>query len=187
MSLGNARGTRTMIGQVLLKRYRVLRQLDEGGMSRVYLGMQIDQPREVAIKVLRENLASQPRNREHFRREIFVLSRFQHPNAVAYYDADGDAKQPLLVMEYLRGIDLLLLLRRHQRLSVERTGRLLGQMCGVLQAAHDAGIIHRDLKPGNLMIVHPDLPQEKVKLMDFGLAKMSSVLYISPDEMANLA
>jgi len=175
-----------MIGQVFLKRYKVLRALDEGGMSKVYLGMQTDQPREVALKVLKAELAAQPRLREHFRREIFILSRFQHPYAVAFYDADGDAKQPVLVMEYLRGIDLLRLLERHRRLNPDRAGRLLGQLCSVLQAAHDAGIVHRDLKPGNLMIVHPDTPQEKVKLMDFGLAKMASMLYISPEEMVNL-
>src|SRR3954464_14405454 len=82
---------RRMIGQVFLKRYKVLRALDEGGMSKVYLGVQTDSPREVAIKVLKADLAAQPRHREHFRREIFILSRFQHPHAVAYFDADGEA------------------------------------------------------------------------------------------------
>ena len=175
-----------MIGQVFLKRYKILRQLDEGGMSRVYLGAQPDAPSEVAIKVLRDNLANQPKAREHFRREIYILSGFQHPHAVAFVDADSEAKQPFLVMEYLRGVDLLHLLERHKRLSPERTGRLLGQMSAVLHAAHEDGIVHRDLKPGNVMIVHPDTPHEQVKLMDFGLAKMSSMLYISPEELVNL-
>ena len=175
-----------MIGQVLLKRYKVLRLLGEGGMSRVYLGAQLDQPREVAIKVLRDTLAGQATVREHFRREIFITSGFQHSHAVAALDADGDAPQPFLVLEYLRGIDLAQLLERNKRLTPERTGRLLGQMCSVLQAAHDSGIVHRDLKPANFMIVHPDTPHEQVKLMDFGLAKMSSMLYISPEELINL-
>lgn len=175
-----------MIGQVFLKRYKILRPLDEGGMSKVYLGMQTEPMREVAIKILKADLAAQPRTREHFRREIFILSRFHHPNAVTYYDADGEAKQPVLVMEYLRGCDLSRLLERNKKLSPERAGRLLGQMCAVLQAAHDTGIVHRDIKPGNFMIVHPDTPVEKVKLMDFGLARMSSMLYLSPEEMVNL-
>jgi serine/threonine-protein kinase len=175
-----------MIGQVLLKRYKILRLLDEGGMSRVYLGVRLDQPCEVAVKVLRDNLATQPKIREHFRREAYILSSFRHPHAVAFLDADNDAKQPFLVMEYLRGVDLLHLLERNKRLSAERAGRLLGQMCAVLHAAHDAGIVHRDLKPANFMIVHPDTPHEQVKLMDFGLAKMSSMLYISPEELVNL-
>src|SRR5262245_25355259 len=175
-----------MTGHVFLKRYKVLRLLDEGGMSKVYLAMQLDNPREVAVKVLNDALLGQPKIREHFRREIFILSRFQHPNVVAFFDADGEGKPPILVMEYLRGADLSHLLERHKRLSPERAGRLLGQMCSVLQAAHDQGIVHRDLKPGNLMIVHPDTPHEHVKLMDFGLAKMSSMLYISPEELINL-
>jgi eukaryotic-like serine/threonine-protein kinase len=60
---------------------------------------------------------------------------------------------------------------------------LLAQLCNVLQAAHNAGLIHRDIKPGNLMIQHPGEPLEQLKLMDFGLAKMSSLLYIAPDEV----
>jgi serine/threonine-protein kinase len=175
-----------MIGQVFLKRYKVLRRLDEGGMSTVYLALQTDQPREVAVKLLKPEMAAQPKVREHFRREIYIMSRFQHPHAVTFHDADAEAKQPVLVMEYLRGVDLLHLLERHKRLSPERAGRLLGQLCAVLQAAHDQGIVHRDLKPGNIMVLHPDTPQEKIKLMDFGLAKMSSMLYISPEEMVNL-
>jgi serine/threonine-protein kinase len=175
-----------MIGHIILKRYKVLRPLDEGGMSKVFLGMQTDHAREVAIKLLKPELASQPRVREHFRREIYILSRFHHPHSVAYYDADAEAKEPVLVMEYLRGLDLMKLLERHKRLSPERAGRLLGQMCAVLQAAHSEGIVHRDVKPGNFMVVHPDTPQEKIKLMDFGLARMSSMLYISPEEMVNL-
>src|SRR5439155_15697071 len=79
------------------------------------------------------------------------------------------------------------LLERNKRLSPDRAGRLLGQMCSVLQATHEQGIVHRDLKPGNFMIVHPDTPHEQVKLMDFGLAKMSSMLYISPEELINLS
>ncbi len=175
-----------MTGQLFLKRYKVVRPLDEGGMSKVYLGMGLDRPREVAIKVLKDALAGQPKVREHFKREIFILSRFQHPNVVALLDADGEAKLPFYVMEYLRGVDLLRLLERNRRLSPERAGRLLGQMCAALHAAHEDGIVHRDVKPANFMIVHPDTPHEQVKLMDFGLAKMSSMLYISPEELINL-
>src|SRR5262249_12388218 len=183
---GRARGVPCMIGHVFLKRYKVLRLLDQGGMSKVYVAMQLDQPREVAVKVLEDSLAGQPKVREHFRREIFILSRFQHPHAVAFYDADGEGQPPVLVMEYLRGNDLLHLLEHNKRLSPERAGRLLGQMCNVLHAAHEQGIVHRDLKPANFMIVHPDTPHEQVKLMDFGLAKMVSMFYISPQDLINL-
>ncbi len=67
----------------------------------------------------------------------------------------------------------------------DRVGRLLAQLCDVLQAAHDAGIVHRDIKPGNIMVLNPGTPQETIKLMDFGLAKMSSLLYISPEDLVD--
>jgi serine/threonine protein kinase len=173
-----------MQGQVVLRKYRVTRLLDEGGMSKIYLARQIDRDRDVAIKVLKPELLANSKAREHFKREIHIMSRFQHPNTVTCYDsAPNDPAGPLLVMEYLRGADLNLLLHRHRRFTPERTGRLLGQLCDVLHAAHVQGIIHRDIKPGNLMIIHPETPQETLKLMDFGLAKMPSMLYIGADEV----
>jgi len=75
------------------------------------------------------------------------------------------------VMEYIKGISLDVLLHRNGRLSAARITRLLSQLCEALQAAHQEGIVHRDLKPSNLMVVDPDTPYEKIKVMDFGLAK----------------
>src|SRR5260370_31050156 len=77
-------------------------------------------------------------------------------------------------MEYIKGMTLDVLLSRNNRLSPVRVGRLLGQIWEVLQAAHTEGIIHRDLKPANLMVVDPDTPYERIKVMDFGLAKLVS-------------
>jgi serine/threonine-protein kinase len=178
----------TMVGQEILGKYKISRLLDEGGMSKVYLARQATPARDVVVKVLKEQMLSVPRAREHFRREIHILARFRHPHAVAYYDsAPNDPSGPLLVMEYLRGADLNVLLQRTGRFTPERTGRLLAQLCDVLQSAHDQGIIHRDLKPGNLMVLSPGTPQETLKLMDFGLAKMQSMLYISPDELVDFS
>lgn len=176
----------SLVGEVVLDRYKVTRQLDVGGMSTIYLARQLDAVRDVVIKVLQPQFLAQPKVREHFRREIHIMSRFQHPQAVAYYDADPKHRQgPLVVMEYLRGVDLNLLIQRQGKFAPERAGRLLAQLCDVLQAAHEAGIVHRDLKPGNLMVLHAGTPQETLKLMDFGLAKMTSMLYISPDELVD--
>ena len=173
-----------MIGQVVLKKYRILRLLDQGGMSDIFLARQLDQNRDVVVKVLQEPYLAQLKTREHFRREIHICSRFKHPHAVGYVDSSADHPGgPVLVLEFLRGIDLHGLLQREGRLTVERAGRLLAQLCDVLQAAHDAGIVHRDIKPGNLMILQAGTPQETLKLMDFGLAKMSNVLYIAPEEL----
>jgi serine/threonine protein kinase len=173
-----------MVGRVFLGKYKALRLLDEGGMSKIYLARQTTPDREVVVKVLDEAHLRQPKVCEHFRREIHITSRFQHPFAVVFYE--GDPKTPLgpvLVLEYLRGVDLNLLLHREKRFTPERAGRLLAQLCSVLQAAHDAGVVHRDVKPGNLMIQYPGTPLEQLKLMDFGLATMSSLLYISPEEV----
>jgi serine/threonine-protein kinase len=101
------------------------------------------------------------------------MARFQHPFAVTLYDASlNDPQGPCIVMEYVRGVTLDTVLQRNNRLTPVRVGRLLGQLCEVLQAAHTEGIIHRDLKPANLMIVDPDTPYEHMKVMDFGLAKL---------------
>ena len=176
-----------MIGHLFLGRYQVVRPLAEGGMSTVYLARATEPPGgEVVVKVLKESLRARPKIREHFRREIHIMARFHHPHAVACLDASPhDPAGPVLVLEYLRGLDLNDVLRQQGRLPAERAARLLSQLCDVLQAAHDAGIIHRDLKPANLMLLHPGTPQETLKLMDFGLAKMKSLLYISPEELGD--
>ena len=173
-----------MLGQLILGKYRVNRLLDEGGMSKIYLARQADPARDVVVKVLKEPLRALAKTVEHFRREIYITSHFQHPHAVACYDFSTKAPGgPILVMEYLRGVDLNTLILREGRFTPERTGRLLAQLCDVLQTAHDQGIVHRDIKPGNLMVLYPGTPHEVLKLMDFGLAKMSSMLYISPEDL----
>jgi serine/threonine-protein kinase len=177
-----------MIGQVVLGKYKVTRALDQGGMSKIYLARQLDQSREVVVKVLQEQHLANAKTREHFRREIYIMSRFRHPHAVVYFDSGvKETGGPVLVMEYLRGVDLFTLHERDGRLAPDRLGRLLAQLCDVLQAAHDAGIVHRDVKPGNIMVVNPSTPQETIKLMDFGLAKMSSLLYISPEDLVDFS
>src|SRR6059058_2301193 len=162
-----------MVGRIYLGRYETVRLLGEGGMGRVYLARQIDLGRQVVVKVMHDHIASDPKFRERFQRETLLMARFQHPYAVTLYDASlSDPQGPCIVMEYIRGVTLDALLQRNGRLSPARAGRLLGQLCEVLQAAHGEGIIHRDLKPANLMVVDPDTPYEKVKVMDFGLAKL---------------
>jgi serine/threonine-protein kinase len=91
----------------------------------------------------------------------------------------NDPQGPCIIMEYIRGVTLDTLLHRNGRLGAARVSRLLGQLCEALQAAHSEGIIHRDLKPANLMVVDPDTPYEKMKIMDFGLAKLVSNPHVS--------
>src|SRR5262249_41221492 len=162
-----------MVGRMFLGRYEAIRLLGEGGMGRVYLAKQTDLGRQVVVKVMHDHIAADPKFRERFQRETLLMARFQHPHVVTLFDASLRGPQvPCLVMDYIRGLTLDTLLHRNSRRSPARAGRLLGQLCEALQAAHVEGIVHRDLKPGNLMVLDPDTPYEKVKVMDFGLAKL---------------
>jgi serine/threonine-protein kinase len=162
-----------MVGRTFLGRYETTRLLGEGGMGRVYLARQLDLGRQVVVKVMHDHLTADPKFLERFQRETLLMARFQHPYAVTLYDASiNDPQGPCIVMEYIKGITLDQLLIKNGRLSPVRVGRLVGQLCEVLQAAHQMSIVHRDLKPANLMIVDPDTPYEKIKVMDFGLAKI---------------
>jgi serine/threonine-protein kinase len=162
-----------MLGRVFMGRYETVRLLGEGGMGRVYLARQLDLGRQVVVKVMHDHVAADPLFRDRFTRETLLMARFQHPYAVTLYDASvNDPQGPCIVMEYIKGVSLDNLLHTNRRLSPARVGRLLYQLCEVLQAAHNEGIVHRDLKPANLMIVDPDTPYELLKVMDFGLAKL---------------
>ena len=170
-----------MIGRTILGRYEIHRLLGEGGMGRVYLAKQTDLGRQVVVKVMHEHIAKDAKFRERFQRETLLMARFQHPYAVTLYDAalnndDGSC----IVMEYVKGGNLEKLLEKTKRLSTPRVVRLMTQLCEVLQAAHDEGIIHRDLKPANLMLVDPDTPKERIKVMDFGLAKLIDDSEVQP-------
>jgi serine/threonine-protein kinase len=165
-----------MVSRTFLGRYQTIRLLGEGGMGRVYLARQTDLAgRQVVVKVMHDHIAADPRFCERFQREIHLMARFQHPYAVNLYDASGDDQpQKCIIMEYVKGITLENLLEQEtpKRLHPARVGRILGQLCEVLQAAHNEGIIHRDLKPSNIMVVDASTPYEKIKVMDFGLAKL---------------
>ncbi len=162
-----------MLGRIFLGRYETQKLLGEGGMGKVYLAKQIDLGRSVVVKVMHDHVAHDTKFRDRFQRETLLMARFQHPNAVTLYDASlTDQFGPCIVMEYVKGENLETLLKKNGRMTPGRVARVLTQLCDVLQAAHEEGIIHRDLKPANIMIVDPDTPKERVKVMDFGLAKL---------------
>ncbi|MCS6851657.1 MAG: serine/threonine protein kinase [Gemmataceae bacterium] len=169
----------TFGGRIVLGRYEVVRLLGEGGMGKVYLARQLMSRQPVVIKVMREELAAQPSFADNFRREMALMARLRHPHVVTLLDASpSDPGGPCIVMEYIDGLELDEILRRQRRLTPERVGRLLAQLCSALEAAHRLGIIHRDLKPANVMITRPDHPEESLKVMDFGLAKLGHTLHI---------
>ncbi|MFN4258286.1 MAG: serine/threonine protein kinase [Gemmataceae bacterium] len=172
------------MNRTFLGRYDVVRLLGEGGMGQVFLACHRPSGRQVVVKVMREDIAAQPKFHERFQQEMDFMRRFRHPYVVELIEAGtDDAQSPCIIMEYIPGIALEDLLKLHKRLSPERTGRILGQLCIALTAAQKRGIIHRDLKPANLMIVEPETPKERIKVMDFGLAKLNVAPYIPLEKL----
>ncbi len=144
-------------------------------MGKVYLARQTDLNREVVVKVMHDHVAQDPRFRTCFTQETHAMAAFQHPYAVALYDAQLAASEgPCIVMEYVKGKTLDIVLRENKRFTPQRASRILGQLCEVLYDAHQKGIVHRDLKPSNLMVMEADTQFEKLKVMDFGLAKLGN-------------
>ncbi len=173
-----------MIGHVFFSRYQAVRLLGEGGMGKVYFGRQLHPAREVVIKVMHERIAAQPRFRQKFQQEVAVLTRLQHPCIVQLLEGGVDPQAgPCLVMEYLAGQPLETLRRQHRRFAPERVGRWLMQICGALHVAHTLSIVHRDIKPENIMILGPDGPAERVKILDFGLAQWTAVPHFALEKL----
>jgi len=160
--------------QVLGERYEIGGVLGRGGMAEVHRGRDLRLGREVAVKVLRSDLARDPSFQVRFRREAQASASLNHPAIVAVYDTGEDrtplGATPYIVMEYVEGETLRDVLRREGRLDPERAMSLAADICGALDFSHRNGIVHRDVKPGNVMIT----PQGSVKVMDFGIARAVS-------------
>ncbi|MBY0528435.1 MAG: serine/threonine protein kinase [Gemmataceae bacterium] len=173
-----------LTGRTFMGKYTIVNLLGEGSMGRVYLARRRGDNSQVVVKVMHPEIASQPKFVELFEREMGVMAKFQHPHVVALYDASSkDAMGPCIVMEYVPGTDLEHILARSRKIAPVRLGRLVGQLCSALQAAHNEGIVHRDLKPANLMVVKPDTSEESLKVMDFGLAKLALAPHIRLEKL----
>ncbi len=164
-----------------LGKYEAQRLLGEGGMGKVFLGRRLEDGHPVVIKVMHDHIAADPRVRQSFAREMDLMTRFRHPYAVTLFEASLDPP-PCIVMEYVPGDTLEALLHKHGRMQPARMGRILGQLCLALYAAHGMGILHRDLTPANLMVSDPG-PREKIKVMDFGLARLGEGIYIPLEKL----
>ena len=169
-----------MVGRVLVDRYKIVRLLAVGGTSQIFLADQLDQKRQVVVKVLAGEEVTGPDFRDLLQREMELMRRFHHPHAVQFYEAALDARVPCLILEYVPGETLAQVLRGVKKMSPSRVGRLLGQLCAALEAAHLQSIIHRDIKPGNIMLAEPGTPNETLKLLDLGLAKLTGNLAGGP-------
>ncbi|HEY2058694.1 MAG TPA: Stk1 family PASTA domain-containing Ser/Thr kinase [Amycolatopsis sp.] len=157
--------------RLLSNRYELGDTLGYGGMSEVHHGHDVRLGREVAIKVLRADLARDPQFQERFRREAQNAAALNHPAIVAVYDT-GEASTdvgalPYIVMEYVEGRTLRDIVKTEGPMSQKRAMEVMADVCAALDFSHRHGIVHRDVKPANVMITK----NGAVKVMDFGIAR----------------
>ena len=159
------------VPQQLTDRYELGDILGFGGMSEVHKARDVRLHRDVAIKILRADLARDPNFYQRFRREAKHTASLNHPSIVAVYDT-GEAQTPggnvpFLVMEYVDGATVGKLIQRHGAMPPRRAISVIADVCTALEFSHSRGIVHRDIKPANIMIT----PTGAVKVMDFGIAR----------------
>jgi serine/threonine-protein kinase len=158
----------TTPGGLLGGRYEVGERVGRGGMADVHRGSDVRLGREIAIKLLRPDLARDPSFQGRFRREAQAAASLNASSIVAVYDTgEDDDGAPFIVMEYVEGRTLRDVLLEEGRLLPERALEVVADICGALDVAHRAGIVHRDIKPANVMITRTG----EVKVMDFGIAR----------------
>ncbi|MCX6572665.1 MAG: serine/threonine-protein kinase, partial [Candidatus Aminicenantes bacterium] len=133
-------------------RYQIIDQLGRGGMGRVYRALDVKTREEVAIKLIRPDIAEDKRTLERFVNEIKLAHKISHRNIGKMYHLSEDQGLHYITMEYVPGEDLKSFIRRSRRLDIATTVAIAKQVCSGLSEAHEAGIVHRDLKPGNIMI-----------------------------------
>ena len=157
------------IGSVLAG-YRIEGLAGEGGMGRVYRATQMGLSRQVALKLIMPELATEPDFRTRFERESRLTASIEHPNVIPVYEA-GDAEGQLFIaMRWVEGTDLRSVILTEGRLEAERAIGIVEQVAAALDAAHSGGLVHRDVKPANVMLTTAH-GQEHVYLTDFGLTK----------------
>ena len=180
-----------MKGQKISDRYQIIKAIGEGGMANVYLAYDTILDRDVAVKVLRGDLANDEKFVRRFQREALSASSLTHPNIVEVYDVGEDHGMYYIVMEYVEGRHLKDLIKKRGKLTTSEVIDIMLQITNGMSVAHDSYIIHRDIKPQNIMILENGL----VKIMDFGIAMalnstqltqtnsvMGSVHYLPPEQ-----
>ncbi len=178
-------------GDKINDRYQIIKTIGEGGMANVYLAQDTILNRQVAVKILRGDLADDEKFVRRFQREALSASKLNHPNIVEMYDVGEDNGQYYIVMEYVSGKTLKSLVKKRGALTLPEVIDIMSQLLSAVMCAHDSYIIHRDIKPQNVMI----LEDGKVKIMDFGIAMalnsneltqtnsvMGSVHYLPPEQ-----
>ncbi len=178
-------------GQKINDRYQIIRTIGEGGMANVYLAHDLILDRNVAVKILRGDLADDEKFVRRFQREAIAASSLSHPNIVEMYDVGEDDGKYYIVMEYVEGRTLKSLIKKRGGLTLPEVIDIMTQLTSAIACAHDSNIIHRDIKPQNVLIKEDGI----VKITDFGIAMalnsneltqtnsvMGSVHYLPPEQ-----
>ena len=158
-----------MIGRILGKRYEITEKIAQGGMSIVYKALDLNLNRYDAVKILKEDFASNMEILERFKQEANAVAFLSHPNIVNIYNVGSEDNIHYIVMEFVKGQTLKEIIRDRGMLSNEELLNYSYQIARALECAHNNNIIHRDIKPHNIIITKDDL----VKVTDFGIAKHS--------------
>ncbi len=178
-----------LIGQTLDQKYYIDSQLGQGGMGAVYVATHLGTKRPVAVKIIIPQFMVHAEFVERFRREAEAAGRLCHPNVVNVTDFGfatvGQNRIAYLVMEYLQGCTLGEVLKEESKLRLEFVINIVEQICAAIEAAHQQGIIHRDLKPDNIWLEPNGYAGYTVKVLDFGLAKLSDNLLPDPTGKLN--
>ncbi|HEX6283797.1 MAG TPA: serine/threonine-protein kinase, partial [Pyrinomonadaceae bacterium] len=169
-------GLEHYVGQVLDEKYRLEQLLGQGGMGAVYLATHLGTERYVALKLIAPQFMRNAEFVERFKREARAAGRLRHPNVVDVTDFGfarvKEGQVAYLVMEYLDGCTLGDVLAEERRLALEWVADIMEQVCSAVHEAHQQGIIHRDLKPDNIWLEPNRLGGYRVKVLDFGIAKL---------------
>jgi serine/threonine protein kinase len=175
------------VGQTLDEKYRLERLLGQGGMGAVYLATHLGTERYVALKLIMPQFMRNQEFVERFKREARAAGRLRHPNVVDVTDFGfaraGKDRVAYLVMEYLDGCTLSDVLAEEKRLPLYWVVDILEQVCAAVHEAHQQGIVHRDLKPDNIWLEPNGLGGYRIKVLDFGIAKLGDVSSAAPEAM----
>jgi serine/threonine protein kinase/predicted Zn-dependent protease len=154
-------------GQVFAGRYEVIEELGRGGMGRVYKVTDTQINEEMALKLLKPEIAADEGMIERFRNELKIARKITHKHVCRMHDINQEEGTPFITMEYVEGEDLKSLVKSKGKLAEKEVIAIAKQVCEGLEEAHELGVVHRDLKPQNIMIDE----KGRAKIMDFGIAR----------------